>query len=298
MYDGKKSGFVAIVGRPNVGKSTLMNQMVGQKIAIMSDKAQTTRNRIQGILTTTTGQIIFIDTPGIHKPKSKLGNYMMQVAENALKEVDIVLFLVEATEKLGPGEEFILEHLQRINTPVFLIINKIDMVHPEALLPMIVQYKEKYKFAEIIPVSALKGNNVNPLIETVFNYLPEGPLYYPEDQYTDHPEKFIAAELIREKALHLLREEVPHSIAVVIEEYKERERGNVYVHATIYCERKSQKGILIGKQGSMLKEIGKRARMDMEHLFGTKVFLELWVKVKDDWRNEERLLKNFGYQDR
>lgn len=297
MYEGKKSGFVAIVGRPNVGKSTLMNQMVGQKIAIMSDKAQTTRNKIQGILTTPAGQIIFIDTPGIHKPKSKLGDFMMKVADNALKEVDLILFLVDVTEKMGAGEAFIIERLKQANTPVFLVLNKIDKIHPESLLPIIAQYKEKFSFAEIVPVSALQGNNVEPLIESIFKYLPQGPLYYPEDQVTDHPEKFITAELIREKALQLLREEVPHSIAVVIEEYKEREQGNVYVHATIYCERKSQKGILIGKQGGMLKEIGKRARLDMENLFGTKVFLELWVKVKDDWRNEERLLKNFGYQE-
>lgn len=297
MYGGKKSGFVAIVGRPNVGKSTLMNHMVGQKVAIMSDKPQTTRNKIQGILTNDHGQIIFIDTPGIHKPKSKLGDFMMKIADNALKEVDVILFLVDATEKLGSGEEFIIERLRLTNTPVFLVINKIDKVHPESLLPLIALYKANYNFAEIIPVSALKGNNVEPLIDTILKYLPEGPFYYPEDQHTDHPERFIATELIREKALHLLREEVPHSIAVVIEEYKERERGNVYVHATIYCERNSQKGILIGKQGKMLKEIGKRARIDMENLFGTKVFLELWVKVKNDWRNEERLLKNFGYQE-
>lgn len=297
MYGGRKSGFVAIVGRPNVGKSTLMNQFIGQKIAIMSDKPQTTRNKIQGILTNSNGQIIFIDTPGIHRSKSKLGDYMMKVAENALKEVDLILFLIESTQFPSSDEEFIMEKLRSTNTPVFLVINKIDKVHPEALLPLIAQYKSKLNFAEIVPVSALKGNNIEPLIESIFKYLPEGPNYYPEDQHTDHPERFIAAELIREKALHLLREEVPHSLAVMIEDYKERERGNVYVLATIYCERKSQKGILIGKQGSMLKEIGKRARIDMENLFGTKVFLELWVKVKDDWRNEERLLKNFGYQE-
>lgn len=297
MYGEKKSGFVAIIGRPNVGKSTLMNQIIGQKIAIMSDKPQTTRNKIQGILTNEQGQIIFIDTPGIHKPKSKLGDYMLKIAENTLKEVDIVLFLVEATETIGTGEQYILEKLENTKTPVFLIINKIDKVHPEKLLPIITMYKEKYAFAEIVPVSALNGNNVQPLVDTLFTYLPSGPQYYPSDQYTDHPERFIAAELIREKTLHLLREEVPHSVAVVIEDYKERERGKVYVHAIIYCERKSQKGILIGKQGTMLKEIGKRARMDMEHLFGNEIFLELWVKVKDDWRNEERLLKNFGYQE-
>jgi GTP-binding protein Era len=297
MFSGKKSGFTAIVGRPNVGKSTLMNQMVETKVAIMSDKPQTTRNRIQGILTEEKGQIIFIDTPGIHKPKSKLGEYMMKVADNALKEVDVILFLVEANQKPGSGEEYIIKRLKEISTPVILVINKIDKVHPEELLPLIDQYKEKMSFTEIVPVSALHGNNVKPLIDAVFKYLPEGPLYYPEDQHTDHPERFIAAELIREKALQLLHEEVPHSIAVVIEEYKERENGHIYIHAVIYCERSSQKGILIGKQGRMLKEIGKRARMDMENLFGTKVFLELWVKVKEDWRNEERLLKNFGFQE-
>lgn len=295
MFSGKKSGFVAIVGRPNVGKSTLMNQIIGQKVAIMSDKPQTTRNRIQGILTREEGQIIFIDTPGIHKPKSKLGDYMVKAAENALKEVDIILFLVEATQKMGAGEQYIIDRLKTTDTPVFLVINKIDQVHPEALLPLIDDYKEKYHFTEIVPVSALQGNNVDPLVQTIYRYLPEGPFYYPEDQHTDQPERFIAAELIREKALHLLREEVPHSIAVVIEEFKERDQGVFYIHATIYCERKSQKGILIGRQGQMLKEIGKRARMDMENLFGNRVFLELWVKVKDDWRNEERLLKNFGY---
>lgn len=295
MFSGKKSGFVAIVGRPNVGKSTLMNQMIGQKVAIMSDKPQTTRNRIQGILTRDEGQIIFIDTPGIHKSKSKLGDYMIKAAENALKEVDLILFLVDATKPIGAGDQYILERLEITNTPVFLVINKIDQVHPEELLPIIDEYKTKLHFAEIVPVSALQGNNVEPLVETIYRYLPEGPFYYPEDQHTDQPERFIAAELIREKALHLLREEVPHSIAVVIEEFKEREQGVLYIHATIFCERKSQKGILIGRQGQMLKEIGKRARIDMEHLFGNRVFLELWVKVKEDWRNEERLLKNFGY---
>lgn len=297
MFGGKKSGFVAIIGRPNVGKSTLMNQIIGQKIAIMSNKPQTTRNRIQGILTKEEGQIIFIDTPGIHKPKSKLGDFMMKAAENALKEVDLILLLVEATQKIGSGEQYILEKLKGIHTPVFLVVNKIDQVHPEALLPLIDEYKSIFSFAEIVPVSALQGNNVEPLVNTIYRYLPEGPFYYPEDQHTDQPERFIAAELIREKALHLLREEVPHSIAVVTDEFKEREQGVVYIHATIYCERKSQKGILIGKQGQMLKEIGKRARMDMENLFGNRVFLELWVKVKEDWRNEERLLKNFGFNE-
>lgn len=297
MFSGKKSGFVAIVGRPNVGKSTLMNQIVGQKVAIMSDKPQTTRNRIQGILTKEEGQIIFIDTPGIHKPKSKLGDYMVRIADNALKEVDLILFVIDAAEKMGTGEQYIMERLKSVKTPVYLVINKIDKVHPNDLLPLIDHYRSEMEFAEIIPVSALNGNNLNPLIQSIFKALPEGPFYYPSDTYTDHPERFIAAELIREKALHLLREEVPHSLAVVIEEYKERESGNLYIHAVIYCERNSQKGILIGKNGTMLKEIGRRAREDMENLFGTRVFLELWVKVKEDWRNEERLLKNFGYQE-
>lgn len=296
---GYKSGFVAIVGRPNVGKSTLMNYIVGQKVAIMSDKPQTTRNKIRAVYTSEEGQIIFLDTPGVHKPKSKLGNYMNRMVENALREVDVVLFLVDASEKLGPGDEYIIEKLKEVKTPVYLVINKIDKVHPEELLPFIDQYKELYAFEEIVPVSALQGNNVNRLMDQLLSKLPEGPQYYPEDQITDHPERFVVAELIREKILHLTREEVPHSIAVVIEQMKPREDNEhlIDIYATIYTERPTQKGILVGKQGSMMKEIGMRAREDIERLLGTKVYLNLWIKVKKDWRNQENMFKNFGFYD-
>lgn len=293
-----KSGFVAIVGRPNVGKSTLLNHLVGQKVAIMSNKPQTTRNQIRAVLTREEGQIIFLDTPGIHKPKSKLGNYMVSVAENTLNEVDLILFVIDATEKRGQGEEYIIERLQKVNTPVFLVINKIDQVHPEELLPLIDDFRMRYPFKQIIPISALQGNNTGPLVESIFAELQEGPMFYPADQVTDHPERFIVAELIREKALHLTRDEVPHSIAVVVEQMKQREDSDVVdIYAAIYVERDSQKGILIGKGGERLKEIAKRARMDAERLLGNKIFLEVWVKVKKDWRNQERMLRNFGFYD-
>jgi GTP-binding protein Era len=293
-----RSGFVAIIGRPNVGKSTLLNQMIGTKIAIMSGKPQTTRNKIQAVYTSETGQIIFIDTPGIHKPKSKLGDYMVKVAETALSEVDVILFLIEANQTLGPGDRYIMEKLSRIQTPVFLVINKIDLVHPEQLLPLIDEYRQYVHFAQVIPISALHGNNVNTLIEEIFALLPPGPQYYPADQITDHPERFIIAEFIREKVLELTREEVPHSIAVVVEEIRRKEDSNtVYIYAAIYTERESQKGILIGKRGQMLREIGQRAREDIERLLGSKIYLELWVKVKKDWRNQEHLLRSFGFRD-
>lgn len=294
---GYKSGFVALIGRPNVGKSTLLNMAIGHKIAIMSDKPQTTRNRIQGVLTEARGQIIFLDTPGIHKPKHKLGDYMVRVAENALKEVDLILFLVDATEEpLGPGDHYILERLGEVKTPVFLVINKIDQVSPDRVLAFADAYRNAFAFAEVVPISALHGTNVEALLEKIFAYLPEGPQYYPPDQVTDHPERFIVAELIREKVLLLTREEVPHSVAVVVEEMTRREgKDVVYIHAVIYTERDSQKAILIGKQGSMLKEIGRLAREDIERLLGSKVYLELWVKVKKDWRNQEFYLKNFGF---
>ncbi|MBA2869853.1 GTP-binding protein Era [Anoxybacillus calidus] len=296
--EGYKSGFVSIIGRPNVGKSTFLNRVIGQKIAIMSDKPQTTRNKIQGVYTTDDAQVIFIDTPGIHKPKHKLGDFMMKVAENALKEVDLILFMINAEEGFGRGDAFIIERLKKINTPVFLVINKIDQVHPDDLLPLIEQYKSLYEFAEIVPISALQGNNVETLIEQIKKYLPEGPQYYPADQVTDHPERFIIAELIREKALHLTREEVPHSIAVVIDAIERRQDSStVYVSATIIVERDSQKGIIIGKQGRMLKEIGQRARVDIEALLGSKVFLELWVKVQKDWRNRISQLRDFGFRE-
>ncbi|OQP05836.1 GTPase Era [Geobacillus sp. 46C-IIa] len=296
--EGYKSGFVAIIGRPNVGKSTFLNRVIGQKIAIMSDKPQTTRNKIQGVYTDDDAQIIFIDTPGVHKPKHKLGDFMMKVALNALREVDLILFMVNAEEGFGRGEAFIIERLNEVNTPVFLVINKIDRVHPDELLPLIDRYKDLYPFAEIVPISALEGNNVERLLEQIKQRLPEGPQYYPPDQITDHPEQFIIAELIREKALHLTREEVPHSIAVVVERIERREEtGTVYVGAVIVVERDSQKGIIIGKQGRMLKEIGQRARADIEALLGSRVFLELWVKVQKDWRNRLAQLRDFGFRE-
>ncbi|NHC39368.1 GTPase Era [Bacillus sp. MM2020_1] len=295
---GYKSGFISIIGRPNVGKSTFLNRVIGQKIAIMSDKAQTTRNKIQGVLTVEDAQMIFIDTPGIHKPKHKLGDFMMKVAVNTLKEVDLILFMVNAEEGFGRGEEFILEKFQTVNTPIFLVINKIDQVHPDQLLPIIESYKEKYPFKEIVPISALEGNNVEQLLGQIKSFLPEGPQYYPADQVTDHPERFIITELIREKALHLTREEIPHSLAVVLDKMERREGKDIIdVMATVIVERDSQKGIIIGKQGSMLKEIGKRARVDIENLLGSKVYLELWVKVQKDWRNKMSQLRDYGFNE-
>lgn len=293
-----KSGFISIIGRPNVGKSTFLNRVIGQKIAIMSDKPQTTRNKVQGVLTTEDAQFIFIDTPGIHKPKHKLGDFMLRIAQNTLQEVDIVLFMINAEEGYGRGDEFIIEKLQAVQTPIFLVINKIDKVHPDQLLPLIEFYSEKFPFTEVVPISALEGNNVERLLEQLKGYLPEGPQYYPADQVTDHPERFIVSELIREKALHLTREEVPHSIAVVIDKMERRSgRDVIHIMATVIVERDSQKGIIIGKRGSMLKEIGQRAREDIEHLLGSKVYLELWVKVQKDWRNKMTHLRDFGFRE-
>jgi len=296
---GYKSGFISIIGRPNVGKSTFLNRVIGQKIAIMSDKPQTTRNKVQGVLTSTDSQMIFIDTPGIHKPKHKLGDFMLKVAKNTLREVDVILFMVNAEQKLGKGDEFILEMLAGNSTPVFLVINKIDQIHPDELLGIIESYKERYEFAEIIPISALQGNNVESLLDTLSKYLPDGPQYYPADQVTDHPERFIISELIREKVLHLTREEIPHSIAVVINKIRRDEENNdkIHVSATIMVERDSQKGIVIGKRGALLKEVGTRARKDIEMLLGSKVYLELWVKVQKDWRNKSTHLRDFGFRD-
>jgi GTP-binding protein Era len=291
-----KSGFVSIIGRPNVGKSTLMNQVIGQKIAIMSDKPQTTRNKIHGVYTTEKGQVVFLDTPGIHRPTSKLGDYMMKVAQGTLGEVDAVLFLVDVAEGLGGGDRFIIEQLKNVKTPVILVLNKIDRVHPDELFAIITKYKDLYSFAEIVPISALKGNNVTTLLEQIMRYLPEGPQYYPADQVTDHPEQFVCAELIREKILHLTREEIPHSIAVQIEDMRVEENGLVRISAIIFVERDSQKGIIIGKQGALLKEIGQKARIDIETLLGSKTFLELWVKVKKDWRNQDRVLRDLGFR--
>ena len=293
-----KSGFISIIGRPNVGKSTFLNRVIGQKIAIMSDKPQTTRNKVQGVLTQDDAQMIFIDTPGIHKPKHKLGEFMSKVSKNALREVDAIMFMVNAQQKLGAGDKYVIEMLKGTKTPVFLIINKIDTIHPDEVWKIVDSYKEEYDFAEIVPISALQGNNVDNLLTTLKKYLPEGPQYYPADQVTDHPERFIISELIREKALHLTRDEVPHSIAVEIEKIRrDEETDRVNVNATIIIERDSQKGIIIGKRGAMLKEIGTRARKDIENLLGSKVYLELWVKVQKDWRDRSSQLRDYGYRD-
>ncbi|GAA0369859.1 GTPase Era [Alkalibacterium iburiense] len=300
MREGKehyKSGFVSLVGRPNVGKSTLLNRLVGQKIAIMSDKAQTTRNKIQGIYTTENEQIIFIDTPGIHKPKHRLGDFMVRTALSTINEVDVVLFLVNVTEKRGPGDNFVIEKLKTVKSPVFLVLNKIDQVHPDELLPIIEDYNEQMDFQEIIPISATEGNNVERLVETINKYLPEGPQFYPEDQVTDHPEYFIVSELIREKVLERTREEVPHSVAVVVEGMKREDDQKVLVEATIIVERKSQKGIIIGKGGKMLKDIGMNARKDIEALLGDRIFLDLYVKVQNDWREKQFYLRDYGYNE-
>ncbi len=294
MSDQYKSGFAALIGRPNVGKSTLMNCLIGQKIAITSNKPQTTRNRIQTVYTSEEGQIVFVDTPGIHKAKNRLGDYMVNVARRSLSEVDVILWLVEPSNYIGAGEESILEQLSRVNTPVILVINKIDTVKKEELLGFIDTYRKRMDFAEIVPVSALKKDNTEELLSCIFKYLPYGPAFYDEDTVTDQPQRQIVAELIREKALRTLEEEIPHGIAVTIEKMKRR--GKIMdIEATIICERDSHKGIIIGKQGSMLKRIGSSARRDIEEMLECKVNLQLWVKVKKDWRDSEFLLKNFGY---
>ncbi|WP_026700335.1 GTPase Era [Salibacterium aidingense] len=292
-----KSGFAAIIGRPNAGKSTLLNHVLGEKIAIMSDKPQTTRNKIQGVYTAEDAQIIFIDTPGIHKPKHKLGDFMVQSAVQTLQDVDLILFLIDAGDRYGPGEEFIINKLKDLSTPVFLVINKIDQIHPDQLLEKIDHYRQLADFAEVVPISALQGNNVDTLMQQITQYMEEGPQFYPADQLTDHPERFVVSELVREKVLHLTEDEIPHSIAVYVEEMKEREEGAVYIAAVIVVERSSQKGIIIGKQGNMLKEIGKRARQDIESLLGSNVYIELWVKVQKDWRNSRFQLNEYGYKE-
>lgn len=293
-----KSGFVTIIGRPNVGKSTLMNHLIGQKIAITSSKAQTTRNRIQTVYTGDEGQIVFLDTPGINRAKNKLGEYMLSVAENTLKEVDVILWLVEPSTFIGAGEQYIVEKLNKVHTPVILVINKIDTVEEEVVFKAIETYKEVCDFRAIVPVASLKDKNTDELIKTIFSCLEEGPQYYDADTITDQPERAIVAEIIREKALRSLDKEVPHGIAVVIDRMKDRDGGRIVdIDATIICERDSHKGIIIGKQGTMLKKIGTQARKDMENLLDTKVNLKLWVKVKKDWRDSEFLLKNYGYKD-
>ena len=289
-----KSGFVTLIGRPNVGKSTLMNYLIGQKIAITSNKPQTTRNRIQTVLTTEEGQIVFVDTPGIHKAKNKLGEYMVNVAERTLNEVDVVLWLVEPTTFIGAGEKHIAEQLGKVKTPVILVINKVDMVKKEEILTFIDAYRKIYDFAEIVPVSARSGENTDELVKVILKYLPYGPQFYDEDTITDQPERQIVSELIREKALHCLNDEIPHGIAVAIDSMKYR-RKIVDIDATIICERDSHKGIIIGKQGTMLKKIGSTARFEIEKMLECKVNLQLWVKVKKDWRDSDFLIKNFGY---
>lgn len=295
----KKSGFVTLIGRPNVGKSTLMNHLIGQKIAITSDKPQTTRNRIQTVYTDDRGQIIFVDTPGIHKAKNKLGEYMVNVAEHTLKDVDVILWLVEPSTFIGAGERHIAEQLNKVKTPIILVINKIDTVkNQDEILTFMAAYKDVCDFVEIVPLSALKERNTDLLTELIFKYLPYGPQFYDEDTVTDQPMRQIAAELIREKALRLLNDEIPHGIAVTIERMKERPDGIMDIDASIVCERDSHKGIIIGKGGSMLKRIGTEARKDIEHMMDIQVNLKLWVKVRKEWRDSELYMKNYGYDGR
>lgn len=289
-----KSGFVTLVGRPNVGKSTLMNHLIGQKIAITSNKPQTTRNKIQTVYTSEKGQIVFLDTPGIHKAKNKLGNYMVHVAESTLRDVDVILWLVEPTTFIGAGERHILEQLKRCNLPVILVINKVDTVRKEAVMAAIDTYRREMDYAEVVPVSALRSKNTDTLLDCIFKYLPYGEAFYDEDTVTDQPQRQIVAEMIREKALRCLEEEIPHGVAVAIDQMKFRKKI-VDIDATIICERDSHKGIIIGKQGSMLKKIGSQARRDIEEMLECQVNLQLWVKVKKDWRDSDFLLKNFGY---
>ena len=294
-----KSGFVALIGRPNAGKSTLMNEILGKKVAIMSDKPQTTRNRITGIYTKEDVQIVFLDTPGIHKPKHRLGEYMVDVAEKTMRDVDILFYMVDASVDFKTGEEFIVERLKSTNLPMFLILNKIDLISKEDLLRKIDFWQRKLNFAEIFPVSALKRDNVDQLIERTKKYLEEGPMFYPSDEVTDQPEKVVISEIIREKILKRTKEEIPHSVAVVIEQIEEKKKGEVInILASIYVERSSQKKIVIGKQGQLLKMIGQDARRELENILGARIFLDLWVKVKEDWRNKNTTLSNFGYNNK
>lgn len=292
----KHSGFVAIIGRPNVGKSTFLNRIVGQKVAIMSDKAQTTRNKIQGIYTTNESQVIFIDTPGIHKPQSRLGDYMVQSALSTLNEVDAVLFMVNATQKRGRGDDFIIERLKQVKKPIYLVVNKIDQIHPDDLLPFVADFQHALNFQEVYPISVLEGINCEELLTAVVDQLPAGPQYYPEDQVTDHPERFIVGELVREQVLAMTRQEVPHSVAVVVERINRQDEQKILVQASIIVERSSQKGILIGHGGLMLKRIGTQARKQIELLLGDRVYLELWVKVQKNWRDKKVDLQALGYQ--
>ncbi|CQR73924.1 GTPase Era [Sporomusa ovata DSM 2662] len=291
-----KSGFVAVIGRPNVGKSTLMNNLIGQKVAIMSDKPQTTRNKIMGVLTQKDAQILFIDTPGMHKPKHKLGEYMLKEAEGSLRDVDVILFVVDVTAEMGAGERYILDNLANVRTPVILTVNKIDKIEKTKLFAIIEKYTAQFKFAAVVPISALDHTNFEELVSEIKSHLEPGPQYYPEDMITDQPERLVIAELIREKVLHLTKEEIPHAILVDIEEIVTRPNDNLYVRAVIYVERDSQKGIVIGAGGRLLKDIGRLARGDIENLLGSKVYLDLWVKVKKDWRNRPNVLKSFGFE--
>ena len=298
MNSGKgfKSGFVAVVGRPNVGKSTLINALIDDKIVIVSDKAQTTRNRIVCVYTDEKKQIVFMDTPGIHKPKHKLGEFMVDQAVDSLREVEAVLFVVAANEKRGPGDNFVIEQLRKVNVPVFLIVNKIDTMEKQDLLEAIVSYENSYPFEAVVPISAKEKDNIEEVVNLLEKHLPEGPKYFPDDMITDQPERLIISNIVREKILLQTHDEIPHAIAVDVDEMKTREDGTTYVRATIYVERDSQKGIIIGKQGAMLKTIGRQARGDVERLLATKVFLDLWVKVKKDWRNKSGMLSELGYR--
>ena len=293
---GFKSGFVAVVGRPNVGKSTLINALIDDKIVIVSDKAQTTRNRIVCVYTDEKKQIVFMDTPGIHKPKHKLGEFMVDQAVDSLREVEAVLFVVGANEKRGPGDNFVIEQLRKVNVPVFLIVNKIDTMEKQDLLEAIVSYENSYPFEAVVPISAKEKDNIEEVVNLLEKHLPEGPKYFPDDMITDQPERLIISDIVREKILLQTHDEIPHAIAVDVDEMKTREDGTTYVRATIYVERDSQKGIIIGKQGAMLKTIGRQARGDVERLLATKVFLDLWVKVKKDWRNKSGMLSELGYR--
>ncbi|MTI49417.1 GTPase Era [Sporosalibacterium faouarense] len=294
---GYKSGFATIIGRPNVGKSTLMNRIIGEKIAIISDKPQTTRNKIQCVYTEEDFQVVFLDTPGIHKPKNKLGDYMVKVAKNTLDEVDVILWLIDESLKMGPGDEYILEQIKNVSTPKLLIVNKIDKINKDEIETIVSNYKDLDIFEDIIPISAINGSGVGRLVNKLKELMPEGPQYFPNDMITDQPERLIIGEIIREKALHYLEQEVPHGIAVDIDLIKPREDSDIVdINATIYCERESHKGIIIGKRGRKLKGIGKSARQDIERLLGSKVFLEVWVKVNKNWRENERMLRNLGYK--
>ena len=293
---GFKSGFVAVVGRPNVGKSTLINALIDDKIVIVSDKAQTTRNRIVCVYTDEKKQIVFMDTPGIHKPKHKLGEFMVDQAVDSLREVEAVLFVVAANEKRGPGDNFVIEQLRKVNVPVFLIVNKIDTMEKQDLLEAIVSYENSYPFEAVVPISAKEKDNIEEVVNLLEKHLPEGPKYFPDDMITDQPERLIISDIVREKILLQTHDEIPHAIAVDVDEMKTRDDGTTYVRATIYVERDSQKGIIIGKQGAMLKTIGRQARGDVERLLATKVFLDLWVKVKKDWRNKSGMLSELGYR--